>query len=575
MLQKSEQLLSWLTPADTRVFESTLPSEEKFPVLRAMRNEPISFTLAYRSLLLQEHARVPELPITVAATSKTLPLSVYKICNVPFAAAECEDATPDTPGACPDILCPRSAVPRVVTLNDKNAPFAEIEEEVQLNASTRRTGSVLVTVNEAGEVLAGGTHTVEIKIRSLKTGEVIGAHTVTVELIDAELPPSDLYYTNWMHYDCLADDHGVPLWSDAYFALLGKYLKNATMHGMNTLLTPAFTPALDTPVGTERMNVQLVGVCEENGTYTFDFSLLARFVSVARESGIRFFEHCHLFSQWGAVNAINIYGKKDGSYTRLFGWDTPANDPQYKKFLATYLPAFLAFAREMGIENYLLFHISDEPKEAQLDSYRAALSCVKEIIGEHVIADALSSYAFYQHGLVKLPIVNTAYATDFDGRCDNMMLYYTGGEKLYSLSNRLLSNIPADTRMLGVHLFRYRAKGFLHWGYNYTYGRVSQGHFHPAVDPCFYKNMPGVTYLVYPNGHNGLYPSLREKQLAAAMNDYRALTLLTTLIGYEATLKVCEDALGMPIDIFTLPHTAEAMHALREAVNLAIIENIK
>ena len=574
MLQKSKELLSWLVPADTRVFESALPEEKDFPVLSTMKNEPISFTLAYRSLLVQENARVPELPITVAVTSSTLPLSVYKICNVPFAAAECEDAAPDTPGGCPDILCPRSAAPRVVTLDDKNAPFTEIEE-VQLNASIKRTGSVLITVNEAGKVLAGGTHTVEIEIRSLKTGEVIGAHTVTVELIDAELPPSDLYYTNWVHYDCLTDDHGVPLWSDAYFTLLGKYLKNATTHGMTTLLTPAFTPALDTPVGTERMNVQLVGVCEENGSYTFDFSLLARFISVARENGIRFFEHCHLFSQWGAAKAINIYGKKDGKDTRLFGWETPADDPQYQKFLAEYLTAFLQFAKETGIEKDLIFHISDEPKEAQLESYRAALATVKSVIGDCVIADALSSYAFYNHGLVKLPIVNTAYATDFDGRCDNMMLYYTGGEKKYSLSNRLLSTAPACTRMLGVHLFRYRAKGFLHWGYNYTYGRVSQGHFQPAVDPCFYKNYPGVTYLVYPNGHRGLYPSLREKELAAAMNDCRALKLLASLVGFEETLKICEDALGTPIDIFTLPDSAAALHALREAVNLAIAKSIK
>ena len=574
MMQKNKLLLSWLVPSDVRIFDSTMPNGEYLPVLRALKNEPISFTLAYRSLLSQENARIPEFPITVAVASATLPLSVYKVCTVPFAAADCEDTTPDTKGGCPDILCKRSPNPQILTLNDKNAPFAEVEK-AQLNASRTKTQSLLITVNEDGEVLPFGTHDVKIEIRSLKTGEVLGTHTATIELIDAELPPRDYYYTNWVHYDCLADDHGVPLWSDEYFALLGKYLKNATTHGMTTLLTPAFTPALDTPVGTERQCVQLVGVVEKDGSYTFDFSLLARFVCVARENGIRFFEHCHLFSQWGAANAINIYGKKNGEDTRLFGWDTPAYDPQYKKFLATYLPAFLSFAKEMGIENQLLFHISDEPKEAQLESYRAALACVQEFIGDRVIADALSSHAFYRHGLVKLPIVGTAYANDFDGRCDNMMLYYTGGEKLYSLSNRLLSNIPADTRMLGVHLFRYRAKGFLHWGYNYTYGRVSQGHFHPAVDPCFYKNMPGVTYLVYPNNHRGLYPSLREKELAAAMNDFRALTLLSSLIGYEATLKICEDAIGAPIDIFTLPHSADTMHALREAVNLAIAKNIK
>jgi len=301
--------------------------------------------------------------------------------------------------------------------------------------------------------------------------------------------------------------------------------------------------------------------------YAFDFSLLRRFVTLALENGITCFEHCHLFSQWGAGCAINVYGERDGKEERIFGWDTSATDPAYVAFLQSYLRAFLTFAEEMGIADDLLFHISDEPAEEHRENYAAAISIVSEVLEGKRIGDALSSYEFYRNGLVRLPIVDTAFADDFDGKCDNMMLYYTGGEKQPGLSNRLLTNAPSRTRVLGLHLYRYRAKGFLHWGYNYNYGRLSQGLFDPATDPCFYKNIPGVTYLVYGGRGCEPLPSLRERQMCEAINDYRALRLLESRIGYDAVMRICTEVMGGEINILTLPQNDTVLLTLRERIN--------
>ena len=181
--------------------------------------------------------------------------------------------------------------------------------------------------------------------------------------------------------------------------------------------------------------------------------------------------------------------------------------------------------------------------------------------------DALSSYEFYRNGLVRLPIVDMAFADDFDGKCDHMMLYYTGGEQQPGLSNRLLTNAPSRTRVLGLHLYRYNAEGFLHWGYNYTYGRLSQGLFDPASDPCFYKNIPGVTYLVYGGRAAEPMPSLREQHMREAINDYRALRLLESRIGREATLRLCSETLGEPINVFTLPKNDTVLLTLRDRIH--------
>lgn len=71
------------------------------------------------------------------------------------------------------------------------------------------------------------------------------------------------------------------------------------MHsGINVLLTPVFTPPLDTAVGGERPTVQLVDITLENGNYTFGFDRLKRFCRMAKRCGIKELEIAHLFTQW-------------------------------------------------------------------------------------------------------------------------------------------------------------------------------------------------------------------------------------------------------------------------------------
>ena len=568
-MENNSILTSWIVSSEERVFENDMP-KESLRHIRALRNEPISFSLAYRSLLpIPPNGRVPDVPISISAYSETLPITLSKVCLVPFSAAMCEDGKGKT-GACPDLLLPRNPNPEIVFLGDRSVPYYEKDEHVLLNASSRETQCVYITANEDAEPQKAGTHIVHIRITSLMSGEVLASHEMELTLINALLPENDLLYTNWIHYDCIKEDHGISLWSEEYFRILGVYLKNAARHGMTTVLLPAFTPPLDTAVGLERISVQLLGVRDLGEAYEFDLSRIRRFIQTAKASGIRFFEHCHLFSQWGAENAITVYGESGGKMTKLFDCTTPAASPRYKAFLRSYLTAFLDLAKEEGIEKDLLFHLSDEPFVPNLESYRAARDAVMDILEGHRIGDALSDYVFYEQGLCPLPIVDMERAEEFDKRCDNLMLYYTGGEPTPGMSNRLLTDAPPRTRILGLHLFRYRAKGFLHWAYNFTYGRMSQGHFDPAKEPCFYKNIPGVTYLIYPDREKILYSSLREKGMRAAINDYRALRLLESMIGYEATLKLCENALKKPIDFLTIPDSADSMLAMRDAINTAI-----
>ena len=151
--------------------------------------------------------------------------------------------------------------------------------------------------------------------------------TFSLRVLGADLPPQRLIYTQWLHGDCLATYYGVPVYSEEHWQLWEKYLAAAAEEGMNMVLTPIFTPPLDTEPGTERPCVQLVGVEKTGESYRFDFSLLERFLQMARRCGVERFEMAHLFTQWGAQAAPAIYGREEGVRRRLFGWDTPSSLP--------------------------------------------------------------------------------------------------------------------------------------------------------------------------------------------------------------------------------------------------------
>ena len=562
---------SWITSSQKRVFMGDVERESEL-FFSTLKNEPVSFFAAYRTNGEKDSTgKDTNTPLSIRIEAEGLPVSIYKVAHVPFAASECEDASPTAIGSTPEILIKKNPTPALMRLRGMwDLNMTETDDPVTVNSSATLTNSVYITVNEDGETLEAGEYTVSLIITALVTGEVVARHDVKIKVINASLPENDLIYTNWFHYDCFSESTGLRIFSDEYFSLLGRFFENAVRHGMTAILTPAFTPSLDTPLNYQRTPTQLVGVKEKNGEFSFDLSLLERFILLAKKCGFKYIEHCHLFSQWGATFAIDIYGERDGEFSRIFDRSVSATDPRYTKFLNSYLKEFLALADKLGVRKDLVFHISDEPTKKNIATYSAALASVADVLSDEVLGDALSDYQIFEEGYVKMPIVDVEKADDFLGRCDNMMLYYTGGEPHPGLTNRRISSSPWRTRALGVQMYYYKSKGFLHWGYNFNYGEMCQGYFDPSYEPNFYKNIPGITYLVYYGKGGAPMPSLREERMREAMNDCLALRLLEGYIGRERVLEICSEVLSQKIDFLAIPHTAENMIALRERINAEI-----
>ncbi len=572
-------IYTWLCSSQEKIFFDQTAPAAAYEHATAMRNEPFSIQVAYRSDPSLQFARVS---IRCDVIDRQAPVAAYDVKNVPV--IHVTSLKPDVhnegrgPGLYPDMLVPRHAAPTVAKTNEGKPHYYEVENRSLLNISCDSTKSVWFTFNEDGQPLEAGEYKLRFSVISLESGESLATHDFALTLLDALLPPSELIYTNWFHNDCLADMYGLELYSDEYFTVFERFVRNAARHGMTTLLLPAFTPPLDTMIGEVRKNAQLVGVKYNNGKYEFDMSLLDRYVTLAIEAGIELFEHTHMYSQWGATCAPAIYAEQDGELRRIFGWDTAADSEEYREFLRAYMEAFLKYTRCRGIDDKIVYHVSDEPHQYCEQSYAAAANYFHSLVGDRPVMDALSHVEYYKKGLVRLPVTSICNANDFEEAGAPQLLYYTGGyyksSSLEKCTNRLITTKPYRTRVLGVQLYRYHALGFLHWGYNYYYDLLSKGVSDPKTDPCCFKQKPGASYLVYPGDGGVPYPSLREKLMGEAICDHRALMLLESLCGRQQTEELCDSFFGERVCDTTMPDSAEHMLAFREFINRQIAKHL-
>lgn len=444
-------------------------------------------------------------------------------------------------------------------------------EESGVQALPGQWRSVWVTVDLEASV-SPGNHAAEVSFLTGKD-EVLATERFQLEVIPANLPDQKLIHTEWFHSDCLATYYGVEVFSEPHWELIEKYVKTAVDHGVNMILTPIFTPPLDTEVGKERPTVQLIDVEKKGPTYHFDFERLKRWVDICQKQGVKYFEFAHLFTQWGAKHAPKIIATVDGEKKKIFGWETDASGQEYKQFLTVFLQELIAWIYENQLEKHCYFHISDEPGSRDVESYKKASEAVRDLLKDFPIIDALSDYEFYKRGLIKNPIpANNAIEAFLDHGVTPLWTYYCSSQH-QKVSNRFLAFPSQRNRILGMQLYKFNIEGFLHWGYNFYYTQFSR----KAIDPFRVtdagKAFPsGDAFLVYP-GEEGPIESIRLEVLNEALQDLRALKRLESFIGRDAVLAEVEKGLEQPITFSEYPHGAEWLLEVRERVNQRIKEN--
>ncbi|MBO7275717.1 MAG: hypothetical protein J6V15_05020, partial [Clostridia bacterium] len=309
--------------------------------------------------------------------------------------------------------------------------------------------------------------------------EYVCSAKLELEIIDAMLPPQSLIYTNWFHCDCLQSYYGTESFDEKHWQIIENFLSTAAKHGMNTVLTPIFTPPLDTDIGRERPTTQLIDITVTDSGYSFGFDKLDRWIDTCQRVGIEYYEIAHFFTQWGALHAPKIVANVNGQTKKIFGWETDSCSPEYREFLQALIPALLEHLRMRGVDRQCMFHVSDEPKLDQLEQYGRARAIVAPLLEGYPIIDALSNYEFYEQGVVEHPVPSSNHIEPFiEGKVPGLWTYYCCGQGR-NVSNRFIAMPSARTRVLGTQMFKYDIAGFLQWGYNFYYNQRS----HELINP--------------------------------------------------------------------------------------------
>lgn len=334
-------------------------------------------------------------------------------------------------------------------------------------------------------------------------------------------------------------------------------------------MTPIFTQPLDTQVNGERTTVQLCNIFLDKGQYSFDFSLLARWCAICKAEGIEYLELAHLFTQWGAQKTPKIFVKENGKLVKKFGWHVDATDSEYRKFLEAFLPALIKQLNLLGYDKqHLLFHISDEPTEAQLESYKKAKDMVADLLKGCTIVDALSSFEFYKKGVLENPIPANDHIQPFiDNGVENLWTYYCVAQGSF-VPNRFFSLPSARNRIMGLLMYYYNIKGFLHWGYNFYNSAYSINHIDPYNNSTAGNFFPsGDAYLVYPASNYEALLSLRAEVQTDGFDDYRALRLLEKKMGREYVISLIDKQVGYKITFKHYPRSSQFLLEFRNTIN--------
>lgn len=505
---------------------------------KVCKGERISYQLAYKSDVTAEFSVEVESELAEYITLRS-------VGNVPSEIpiwSDHDDYYERTePGLFPDVLYP--------------------VDDGKLSVKKQNWFSLWVTADIPEDISAGNY---DIKI-TFKYEDFSVSKVFSVKVMDAVLPEQTLTYTQWFHADCISDYFNEPVFTERYWKILEGFMKTAVRTGINMILTPIFTPPLDTRIGGERTTVQLVDVSVTENGYKFGFRKLRRWIRLAKKCGYKYFEMAHLFSQWGAVAAPKIIA--DGK--KIFGWETDASSDEYASFLRAFLPRLVRVLKEEKIADVTYFHVSDEPSAEQLGSYKAAKNIIKDILKDFPIIDALSEYEFYENGTVDFPIPCLNSADEFVQKgYEHHWTYYCCGQR-EKVSNRFFAMPLARTRIIGVQLYLYKMEGFLQWGYNFYNAHHSLRHINPYLVTDADGAFPsGDAFSVYPYNDTAI-ESIRSVAFYEGLQDMRALQLLESFAGRETVEALILKKFGK-ITFEDYPRGKEKMHELREFVNQMI-----
>ena len=546
-MEKQSEIIVRCVDSLEKVFPDLEPVEQREEIT-ALWGETVSFQVAYQ-LDAPRYLR-GKVQVESELSCRIRKVSLVPV-NYPCHRKRDDNYLRTTPGLYPDLLQDINTEGIILVPEQWQSLWIDVEVDERIKA---------------------GAYPIRVTIYDDKN-ELSSEVGVSITVIATELPKLPIRHTEWFYADCIADYYLVDAFSKEHWMLLENYMKTAVKRRCNMILTPLFTPPLDTAIGGERTTVQLVKIEVNNGSYHFDFSALERWVALAKQCGFTYFEMSHLFTQWGVKAAPKIMAKVDGTEQRIFGWDTPATGGEYERFLRAFLPELTKELKKLEIADRTYFHISDEPNEEMLQDYRKAKEVVAPYLEGFGMLDALSEYSFYEAGLVEQPVCAINCIEPFlEHQVPNLWSYYCTAQSV-DVSNRFMALPSYRNRIYGIQVYLYQIVGVLHWGYNFYNNEESRKQINPyEITDCEYAVPSGDGFLVYPGPTGDPEESIRLMVHDEAMADICALYLLESLTNRQTVVDIINEEAGQRITFSDYPKDPSFCLRVRNRVNRRIEE---
>lgn len=496
------KVLFWLETSLKRVYPKSEPGSSEALSIVAPRNGLVSFQACLRN------DRPWELKPTCTVTGENgLDVRVRRVGYVPMLHIT-SDTPPSEleggnliPGFVPDPLYPENSA--VVPPYENCSFWITIKVPADATPGRRRLG-------------------IQISFHDGTQKADLGADLEVSSFIVR--PRCDFPVTNWWRSESLWDWYKTGMYEDPrHWEITRNYVRNMVEHGQDTVYVPIFFMRRET----FKRPAQLLKVTEvSTGKYEFDFGDVSRFLEMAKECGVRYFEWSHLWIYWGVENPIRVYTWKDGEAAMLWPPDADGHGEVYHNFLRQFLPEFHSFLIKEGVLDKSFFHLSDEPGGGQhLINYKKAKAFLKEHAPWMKVMDALSDIEYGRQGLTDIPVPIISSAGPYIEEKIPHWVYFCCGPRGPWLQ-RLLDTPLTKIRMSGFLFYRLGAKGFLHWGYNYWHAMEQEKLIDPfltATNESYPGIPPGDPFVVYPGPDGQPIDSIRWEVFAESLQDYAIL----------------------------------------------------
>lgn len=340
--------------------------------------------------------------------------------------------------------------------------------------------------------LQPGVYTADLMLKDAGNGKVLQSVTLNVDVCDRTLPaPQDyaFYLDLWQQPYAISRYYNVEPWSEEHLRLYEPYADMLARAGQKAVSVILFYE----PWG-EQSNDKFLPMVETvrnaDGSYTYDYTVLDRYVEYMEKHGIKGDIECFTMIPWEMQ--FRYKDAATGEYKML---KTTTDSPEYEELWTPFLQALASHFKEKGWYDRLLIVMDERPLDDMLRAYNVAQKAVpgirmslagnyhKELIGD------LDLYT-----IIKGEFFPASDLADRRAKGHKSLMYTCCATPAPS---QFINNDPADGAYIPAYATATGFDGYLHWSFtNWT--------DHPMTDSRFHMFAPGDTYFVYPDGRSSV-----------------------------------------------------------------------